>query len=163
MDINSSDEVLNKINLITLGDISVGKTCYILKFTEDFFQPIHLSTIGIDFKKKKVTINNKNYTVFFYDTTGQERFRSIALNIVKNADGILLMYDITERDSFKAISEWMNSIKQIKKKDFPIILIGNMFNLQGVKVATLSLNNGAIDIRQLPKGVYVVSGKKMIR
>ena len=130
MDINNSDEELNKINLITLGDMSVGKTCYILKFTEDFFQPIHLSTIGIDFKKKKVTINNKNYTVFFYDTTGQERFRSIALNIVKNADGILLMYDITERDSFKAISEWMNSIKQIKQKDFPIILIGNKCDLE---------------------------------
>ena len=129
MDINE-EEVIEKINLITLGNVDVGKTCFILKYTEDFFQPVHLSTIGIDFKKKNITVNDKKYVIFFYDTTGQERYRSISLNIVKNADGIILMYDITESDSFKEISEWMNSIKQIKPKEFPIILIGNKCDLE---------------------------------
>ena len=120
-----------KINIILLGNSEVGKTSFILRYTEDFFQPIYLTTIGIDFKVKNITFsNNKSYKLFFYDTTGQEKYKSISLNLIKNSDGILLMYDITKKKSFESITNWMESIKDIKEESFPIVLVGNKTDLK---------------------------------
>ena len=120
-----------KINMIVLGNSTVGKTSFILRYTDSFFQPIYLTTIGIDFKVKETELNNKKkYKLFFYDTTGQEKYRAIAVNLIKNADGVFLMYDITNKASFNSISEWMESIFNSKPKNFPIVLIGNKLDLE---------------------------------
>ena len=74
--------------------------------------------------------SGQNITIRFEDTSGQERYRSLASNFIKNADGILLMYDITDMETFKAISRWIKSIKEIKGNDCPIILIGNKCDLE---------------------------------
>ena len=126
----SNHEKEEKLNLITLGNSAVGKTSYILKYTENNFQPVYLTTIGVDFKSKEITLNDKKYKIIFYDTTGEERFRSIAVNTVKNAHGIVLMYDITKKKTFEDISLWMKGIKEIKPDNFPIILIGNKCDLK---------------------------------
>ena len=114
-----------KINILILGNTAVGKTSYILKYTEDEFQEMYLATVGIDFKVKVVKINNVSYRVYFYDTTGQEKYKSISLNMIKNANGIILMYDITKRKSFDSINEWIESVKNVKGSNFPLILLGN--------------------------------------
>ena len=120
-----------KINIILLGNSEVGKTSFILRYTEDYFQPIYLTTIGIDFKVKNIKFsNNKTYKLFFYDTTGQEKYKSISLNLIKNCDGILLMYDITKNKSFESITTWMESIKNLKEENFPIVLVGNKTDLK---------------------------------
>ena len=120
-----------KINMIVLGNSNVGKTSFILRYTDSLFQPIYLTTIGIDFKVKEAELyNKKKYKLFFYDTTGQEKYRSIAVNLIKNADGAFLMYDITNKVSFNSISEWMESIFDSKPKNFPIVLIGNKLDLE---------------------------------
>ncbi len=120
-----------KINIILLGNSEVGKTSFILRYTEDYFQPIYLTTIGIDFKVKNIKFsNNKTYKLFFYDTTGQEKYKSISLNLIKNCDGILLMYDITKNESFESITTWMESIKNVKEEIFPIVLVGNKTDLK---------------------------------
>ena len=113
------------INIMTLGNSSVGKTSFIIKYTENTFQDVYLSTIGIDFKVKIVQIKDKQYKLFFFDTTGQERFRALSFNIIKNAHGIILMYDITNKSSFDSIPEWIKNIKESKGEDFPMILCGN--------------------------------------
>ena len=159
MDNKDLDES-EKINIITLGNSSVGKSSYIVKYTENCFQQVYLSTVGIDFKTKEITLNNKKYKLFFYDTTGQERFRSISVNIVKNADGILLLYDITDRESFKSISEWMKSIKEIKKGDFPIILIGNKIDLEEERKVTKLEGEGLS--KEYNIGFYEISNKEGI-
>ena len=149
-----------KINIITLGNSSVGKTSYILKYTDNCFQQVYLATVGIDFKTKEITLNNKKYKLYFYDTTGQERFKSISVNIVKNADGILLLYDITNKESFKAISEWMKSIREIKSGDFPIMLIGNKIDLEDERKIT------KLEVEELAKqfniDFYEISNKEGI-
>ena len=119
-----------KINIMTLGDSTVGKSCFIIRYTENTFMEVYLSSIGIDSKIKNITLNDKSYTVYFYDTTGQERFKSMALNTVKNADGIILMYDITKRISYDSINKWMKDIKEMKEEDFPILLLGNKIDLE---------------------------------
>ena len=74
--------------------------------------------------------SGKNAKIVFYDTAGQERYRSLSFNLIRNANGILLMYDITNIDTFIAIKGWIESIKEIKGNDCPIILIGNKCGLE---------------------------------
>jgi small GTP-binding protein len=125
-----------RINIMTLGNSEVGKTCFILKYTENFFQELYLTTVGIDFKIKNETINNKQYKLFLYDTTGQEKYKSIALNIIKNAQGIILMYDITNKNSFESIPEWIRSIKDAKGDNFPMILLGNKLDKEDIRIVS---------------------------
>ena len=128
--IPESDGEEQQIKIMTLGNSSVGKTSFILKYTENSFNEKYASTIGIDYKIKVLKIKERNYKLFLYDTTGQERFRSLAYNLIKNADGILLMYDITNKESFQSIPEWIKNIKEKRGNDFPIILLGNKIDLE---------------------------------
>ena len=130
----NENENEERINIMTLGNSEVGKTCYILKYTENFFQELYLTTVGIDFKIKTETINNKQYKLFLYDTTGQEKYKSIALNIIRNAQGIILMYDITNKKSFESIPEWIRSIRDAKGDNFPMILLGNKLDKEDMRV-----------------------------
>ena len=97
--------------VIILGDSKVGKTAFILRFCEDKFLEESLSTVGLDMKTKFVTRQNKKIQLQIWDTAGQERFRSITKNIYKGAHGILLMYDVTNKETFKHIKEWINNIR----------------------------------------------------
>ena len=130
----NENENEERINIMTLGNTEVGKSCFILRFTDNIFQEIYLATVGIDFKIKIETINNKQYKLFLYDTTGQEKYKSIALNIIKNAQGIILMYDITDRKSFESIPDWIKSVKDAKGSNFPMILLGNKLDKEDVRV-----------------------------
>ena len=128
---SEDSDIEEKINILILGNTAVGKTSYILKYTEDEFQEMYLATVGIDFKVKVVKINNVSYRVYFYDTTGQEKYKSISLNMIKNANGIILMYDITNKVSFESIPEWIESVKNVKGSNFPMILLGNKIDEEG--------------------------------
>ena len=124
-----------RINLIALGNQEVGKTTFILRFTENTFKQIYLTTCGMDMQIKYITLpDNKNYKIFFYDTAGEERFKSITFNVLKNSDGIILMYDITNQKSFESISGWMDSINEKKGNNFPIVLVGNKCDLSDQRV-----------------------------
>lgn len=119
-----------KICLFTLGNSTVGKTCFILRFTKNTFTSSYISTIGIDFLAKNILLpNGEKYKVLFYDTAGQEKYRSIAFNLMKGAEGIILMYDVTKRKTFESITDWVQSIKEAKGENFPVILIGNKCDL----------------------------------
>ena len=118
------------INIMTLGISSVGKTSFIFRFTENTFQNLFISTIGIDFKVKIIEIENIKYKLIFYDTAGQEKFKSVAPNLIKKAHGIIIMYDITNKSSFNSIPDIIKNIKEEKGNDFPMILIGNKIDLE---------------------------------
>ena len=119
-----------KIKIITLGNSTVGKTTFISTFTEDYYSDTYNQTVGIDSVMKKITLSNgKTYSVVFWDTAGQERHKSISLNYIKKAEGIILMYDITDKKTFEAIPKWMEDIEENKGNDFPIILLGNKIDL----------------------------------
>ena len=90
----------------------------------------------LDYQTKIITLNGKTYSVNFYDTAGQERYKSISVNSIKGADGILLMYDITNKKSFDAIPQWMKDIIENKGINFPIILIGNKCDLEDEREVT---------------------------
>ena len=118
------------ICIMTLGISSVGKTSFILRFTENSFQNLFYSTVGIDCKAKIIEIENIKYKLLFYDTAGQERYKSLAPNLIKKAHGIIIMYDITNKSSFDSIPDIIKNIKEEKGNDFPMILIGNKIDLE---------------------------------
>ena len=127
---NSENVNEDIVNIMTLGISSVGKTSFIFRFTENTFQNIFISTIGIDYKVKIIEIENIKYKLIFYDTAGQEKFKSVAPNLIKKAHGIIIMYDITNKSSFDSIPDIIKNIKGEKGNDFPMILIGNKIDLE---------------------------------
>ena len=117
------------IKIITLGDSRVGKTSLIIKYIENKFSTTFVTTMGFDIKNKQITLKDGTEAkLMLFDTAGQERFRSLAENYIKKANGILLVYDISEKQSFLNTENWMNSIRE-NSNELPIILIGNKSDL----------------------------------
>ena len=132
----NKENKLTRINLITLGDGQVGKTSLILRYTEDYFSTNYLTTIGIDCKFKNEKLKNgEEVTIKISDTAGQEKFRSIATNFLKKADGIILVYDITYKKSFENLNRWFKDINE-NTKGMPIILLGNKMDLEENRVVS---------------------------
>ena len=117
-------ELLYKILL--LGDSSVGKTCFLMRYSDNTFQEIHMSTIGLDYKLKNVQLDDgKIVKIQIWDTAGQDRFRSITKNYYKGAHGIILIYDVTSRKTYENIKNWVAQIKEEVSEKVTIILVGN--------------------------------------
>jgi len=108
-----------------IGDSGVGKSCLLLRFSDDSFTTSFITTIGIDFKIKTVEIDGKRVKLQIWDTAGQERFRTITTAYYRGAMGILLVYDITDEQSFLNIRNWIRNIEQHASDSVQKILIGN--------------------------------------
>ena len=122
--------------ILLLGDSSVGKTCFIKRYTDNTFQDAYLSTIGFDFKFKFITLDNgKTVKVQLWDTAGQERFRTIAKSYYKGAHGIVLIYDVTNRKTFDNIRKWLNQINNEASNKISIILVANKIDCEERQVS----------------------------
>ena len=129
MNIESDFETLLKICII--GDSSVGKTNVLFKFIEGQFSPLHVTTIGFDYKSKIITLpsSKKKVKLQIWDTAGQEKYMSMNKSLFQRVQGIILMYDITNRATFERLQIWLNLIKQMTN-EIPIILVGNKLDLE---------------------------------
>ena len=131
MENNSNNHPLPEIRLkfLILGDSAVGKTSMLLKYTENFFPESHLATIGIEFKTKEIKFNNYSIHLKIWDTAGQERFRAITKSYFRGANGVIFMYDITKKETFKNVKDW---IKDSENNNFGFekILVGNKIDLE---------------------------------
>ena len=117
--------------ILTIGESGVGKTCVLRRFVENKFLKNHLATIGIDFKTKTLNINNKEIKLKIWDTAGQERFRNITTQYYKGADGIVLVYDVTDDGSFEKIRDWMAQIQSNAQRDeLGLVLLGNKCDIE---------------------------------
>jgi len=113
------------IKLLLIGDSGVGKSCLLLRFSDDSFTPSFITTIGIDFKIKTIELDGKRIKLQIWDTAGQERFRTITTAYYRGAMGILLVYDVTDAKSFDNIRNWIRNIEQHATENVNRILIGN--------------------------------------
>ena len=112
--------------IMLLGDSSVGKTCFIKRYTDETFQDAYLSTVGFDYSTKLVTLKDgTKIKVQIWDTAGQERFRTISKGYYKGAHGMLLIYDVTNQRSFDNIRKWIAQIKEEASSKVCIILVAN--------------------------------------
>jgi Ras-related protein Rab-1A len=139
------DDKKIEYKVILIGNTAVGKTSLFKKLTSGQFSEKNISTIGMDKKSLQVeimaTVNDtkvkKNVEISLVDTAGQERFRAITKSYFKESDGILLLYDVTNKESFKNVETWIKSIHESlgnhQNSKYIIILIGNKIDLIGVE------------------------------
>ena len=119
--------------LLIIGDSSVGKTSLINRYTNGTFKEEYLATVGLDYSSKDEEFNNETVHIKLWDTAGQERFKSLTQNYLRNADGILLVYDVTKTESFENLKDWICSIKQnmeTKNIFLPLIICGNKVDME---------------------------------
>ncbi|KAF9354456.1 GTP-binding protein [Mortierella sp. AD094] len=122
------------IKLLLIGDSGVGKSCLLLRFSDDSFTPSFITTIGIDFKIRTIELDGKRIKLQIWDTAGQERFRTITTAYYRGAMGILLVYDVTDERSFSNIRNWFSNIEQHASEGVNKILIGNKCDMPDKKV-----------------------------
>ena len=113
------------IKLLLIGDSGVGKSCLLLRFSEDSFTTSYITTIGIDFKIRTIELDGKRVKLQIWDTAGQERFRTITTAYYRGAMGILLVFDVTDETSFDNVRNWMTQIEQHAAENVNKVLIGN--------------------------------------
>jgi len=123
------------LKILILGDSAVGKTCLLLKYIDGFFPEEYISTIGVDYKNKKIQINDMDIHLQIWDTCGQERYRSLSKSFIKGANGVLFVYDITSKDSFKNIKNWILETNN-ENEDYKILIAGNKADLSDMREVT---------------------------
>jgi small GTP-binding protein len=127
---SQAPEKARKIKLLMLGDSMVGKTSLMSRWTEDTFNPNLTSTLGVDFKMKTLMVEGQKVQVQVWDTAGQERFRKITKAYYRNAHGIVLCYDCTNRESFENITYWMENIQTHSGDGVQVCVVANKVDLR---------------------------------
>ncbi|TMS37150.1 hypothetical protein L596_004144 [Steinernema carpocapsae] len=123
--------------VMILGDSCTGKTCLLIRYKDGTFMSNNfISTVGIDYRNKLVEIDKTKVKLQIWDTAGQERFRSITSSYYRDADALLLVYDVTNRGSFENIRNWLAQIQEYAKEDVQITLIGNKVDLASQRKVT---------------------------
>lgn len=120
---NPDYDYLFKILLI--GNSGVGKSSLLLRFADDTFTDNFMPTIGVDFKIRTLEVDGKTIKLQIWDTAGQERFKTITSSYYKGAHGIIVVYDVTDKESYKNIDTWMNEVEKHASDNVSRILVGN--------------------------------------
>ena len=168
---------MTQIKLLLIGDSGVGKSCCLLRFSEDSFTPSFITTIGIDFKIRTIELDGKRVKLQIWDTAGQERFRTITTAYYRGAMGILLVYDVTDERSFNSmhtctrrsapflswhcqwltrglctidIRTWFSNVEQHATEGVNKILIGNKCDWEEKRVISIEQGQALADELGVP-------------
>ncbi|XP_072034266.1 ras-related protein Rab-6A isoform X1 [Amphiura filiformis] len=120
---------LRKFKLVFLGEQSVGKTSLITRFMYDSFDNTYQATIGIDFLSKTMYLEDRTVRLQLWDTAGQERFRSLIPSYIRDSTVAVVVYDITNANSFHQTSKWIDDVRSERGTDVIIMLVGNKTDL----------------------------------
>ncbi len=122
----------DKCQLLIIGNSTVGKTSILSKYASKTFNENYLATVGLDFFTKDETIDNKIIRIKIWDTAGQERYKALTKCFFQKAQGVMVVFDVTNQKSFDDLKFWLDSIKtHIYDDDYvPIVIIGNKIDLQ---------------------------------
>jgi small GTP-binding protein len=124
------DRVVYRFKVILLGDIAVGKTSILSRFVEDKFTAEYKCNVGVEFKVKSLFLDEiTGADLQIWDTCGEERFRTITRQYYRDTYGVILIFDLTNRNSFEKLSSWLEDINEFGPKEITIILIGNKSDL----------------------------------
>lgn len=127
---------INNYKIVVIGDINVGKTSILSRFRYGSFEQSYMPTLGIDFFTKNLFYEDKTIRLILWDTAGQERFRSLIPSYLKNADCIIIVYDITNKDSFNSLAHWLNDAKNNTIEGTIFVICGNKIDLKEKRVVT---------------------------
>ena len=125
-----------KFKVVVVGDSGVGKTNLIKRFINNEFKSDSKATVGVEILSKNFIINNEIFKIEIWDTAGQERYKSITTAYYKGAKGAMIIYDVTNQNSFNNVDKWFNEIKDKASKNINLIMIGNKTDLDDKKVVS---------------------------
>ncbi|CAI5976137.1 unnamed protein product [Closterium sp. NIES-65] len=131
---NMNPEYDYLFKLLLIGDSGVGKSCLLLRFADDSYLESYISTIGVDFKIRTVELDGKTIKLQIWDTAGQERFRTITSSYYRGAHGIIVVYDVTDQESFNNVKQWLNEIDRYASENVNKLLVGNKCDLTNKRV-----------------------------
>ena len=133
------------LNILMLGETQVGKTALIKVYNEEHFPTQHYTTLGTEFIMKRIKINEETVKAKIWDTAGQERFRTITKGFYQQAQGILLVFDITKRETYSKLNIWIDNIQERTGPGIPICLIGNKVDLAEDRVVSFEEGKDTAD------------------
>ncbi|KAK2961224.1 putative GTP-binding protein YPTC1 [Blattamonas nauphoetae] len=136
--------------LLLIGDSGVGKSCILLRFADDTYTGTYIATIGVDFKIRTIQLNGKVIKLQIWDTAGQDRFKTITSSYYRGANGILVVYDVTNRDSFQNINMWMKEIDNYGSEGTVRVLIGNKSDLANKRAVEYDQGKQLADSMSIP-------------
>ena len=160
-EVSDNEKESLKLKIVIIGDAGVGKTSMIQQFVNRKFDKRYEETIGVEFQVKTFKINDTITKIEIWDTAGSERFASITKNYYRGAQGVLIVYDVTNKSSFDKVESWYNEIKNCTNQDeIAILLIGNKCDLDDLR--TIS-NNMLVNLgKNLGIGVMETSAKEFV-
>lgn len=136
MSVGEIGNPLRKFKLVFLGEQSVGKTSIITRFMYDSFDNTYQATIGIDFLSKTMYLEDRTIRLQLWDTAGQERFRSLIPSYIRDSSVAIVVYDISNANSFHQTSKWIDDVRTERGSDVLIMLVGNKTDLSDKRQVT---------------------------
>jgi len=136
--------------LLLIGDSGVGKSCLLLRFADDTYTDSYISTIGVDFKIRTVDLDTKTIKLQIWDTAGQERFRTITSSYYRGAHGIIIVYDITDKESFDNVRQWLFEIDRYASENVCKLLVGNKSDLANKRAVEFEAAKSFADELNIP-------------
>ena len=133
---SGSSPNIENFKIAIIGNQHVGKTTILSRYKYETTDDSYAPTVGIDFLTKNVFLEDKTIRLIMWDTAGQERFKSLIPSYLKNANCVILTYDITEKSSFNALGKWLSDVKDNVVEGTFIILCGNKIDLNNKRVIT---------------------------
>merc|ERR1719228_1376452 len=146
--------------ILLIGDSGVGKSSLLLRYSEDTFNETYISTIGVDFKIKTLTLGDKAVKLQVWDTAGQERFRTITESYYRGSHGIIIVYDITSLASFLHIPQWMTEISRYAGHTVTRMVVGNKVDQEEKREVTVEM--GQELSRQMELSILETSAKTCV-
>jgi len=136
--------------LLLIGDSGVGKSCLLLRFADDSYTESYISTIGVDFKIRTIELEGKTIKLQIWDTAGQERFRTITSSYYRGAHGIIVVYDITDQDSFNDVKQWLQEIDRYACENVNKLLVGNKCDMTSKRAVETTVAQDYADQLGIP-------------
>ncbi|KAJ8951893.1 hypothetical protein NQ318_019871 [Aromia moschata] len=130
------EDILTTLKILIIGESGVGKSSLLLRFTEDNFDPEQTLTIGVDFKTKKLNIDGNTVKLAIWDTAGQERFRTLTPSYYRDAQGAILVFDVSSYATFSKLSTWLNELETYSTKSNIVkMIVGNKIDVDNREVS----------------------------
>ncbi|XP_073973348.1 ras-related protein Rab-18-like [Rhodnius prolixus] len=130
------EDVLTTLKILIIGESGVGKSSLLLRFTEDTFNQEQAITIGVDFKTKKLTTEGNTVRLAIWDTAGQERFRTLTPSYYRDAQGAILVYDVTCKETLSKLTSWVTELETYSTKSNMVkMVVGNKIDKSNREVS----------------------------